>query len=191
MLLSVICLVYLTVNGQSTIVQVAELGIKTKGDNYFEILPNQVTLQSLDFSICLRCRFWTWGGKIVFSSEKMSFSLFKSIGFFHMVKTIEFPTDGLKFSPTLWNSICIVHHSNNFSVTIAINDYKETFDLNTTSFRKEDLKKSVMIGEASNKGLGSSRFSGQIADFYFWNKALTPNEIFDFMFGCSENLFPK
>ena len=191
MLLGMICIVYPTVNGQSSLVQVAELGIKTKRDNYFEILPNQVTLQSLDFSICLRCRFWTWSGKIVFSSEIMSLSFYKSIGVFRMVKTIEFPIYGLKFSPTLWNSICIVHHSNNFSVTIAINDYKETFDLNTTSFRKEDLKKSVMIGEASNKGLGSSRFSGQIADFNFWNKALTPNEIFDFMFGCSENLFPK
>ena len=183
----------LSADGQNTQVQVAEFGIETKRDNYFEILPNQENVNSLDFSICLRCRFWTWNDKIVFSSNVMELFLTNQNNVFELLsQTIEFPLDSLKVSPTLWNSFCFVHNSTNSSVTVDINGFKDISHIYTTTLKKDDLKKKITIGDASTHDWGEyHRFSGQITDFNFWNKALNPTEVLDFVTGCSEKLFEK
>ena len=168
-------------------------GIEAKAQNYFEILPNHVNGNSLDFSICLRCRFWTWNDKIVFSSNVMELFLTNQNNVFELLsQTIEFPLDSLKVSPTLWNSFCFVHNSTNSSVTVAVNGFKNISYLNTTALKKEDLKKKITIGDVFNHDwVGYYRFSGQITDFNIWNMALNPLEILDFVKGCSEKLFEK
>ena len=179
---------------QNSLVQVAEFGIETKAQNYFEILPNQENVKSLDFSICLRCRFWTWNDMVVFVTEtmKLELSLVRSNFFGFLGQAFPFPLAALKVSPTLWNSFCFIHNSTNSSVTVDVNGFKDISHFYTTALKKDDLKKKITIGGVSTHDWGEyNRYSGQITDFNFWNRALNPTEVFNFVTGCSEKLFER
>jgi len=193
-ILRFLCFVWLPlVNGQlsTSTTEVVELGVDSKGENFFDVLPNQAPLKSLDFSICFRCRFWTWKLMVVFKSSVMGFLVrdteHNQLSFTMSGTSAAFPMNGLKISPTLWNSICIVHNSELSILTLAINGHVNISSFNETGLNKEDLLKTMTIGDSP----GYSGFEGQMTDFNFWSKALSPSDISAFVTECSDKLFER
>ena len=182
-------------NGEQSFLQVIEFGIDDRAENFIEVVPDQ-HLHSLDFSICLRCKFWSWGSMVLFETEFDKMWLYlgdleTNSGTLYLSEFRPFPLHGLKFSPTLWNSFCLVHNSNTSNVTIAINDYNDTYPLDTTGLKIEDINKAIFIGSSPDLTPDDFRFSGQISDFNYWNRVLKPTDVQDFMSGCSKNLFEQ
>ena len=145
----------LPINGDASSTQVIEFGVENRAENYFEVLPGGVAPKSLDFSICLRCKFWSWGEKVVFTSKSETIYFYlggieENVGVFFMSKSIHFPTHAFKVSPTLWNSVCFVHNATDASVTIALNDFHSTFQINDTGLTIENLKEPIFIGTGPN-----------------------------------------
>jgi len=183
-------------NGQSVFFRALEFGIENRADNFLEVQPNRTGFKNLDFTICFRCKFWTWGRMVLFETEEDHIFLFLrtwelKLGSLFFLNDIQFPMESLKVSPTLWNSFCLIHNSTNSSVTIAINDFKESYRLNTTGLTTDDISKQIFIG--SNPFLTEDylRFSGQVTDFNFWNRPLNSTTVEDFMSGCSEKLYER
>ena len=159
--------------------------------NYFEIMPIQADQISLDFTICLRCKFWRLSNFIIVSSERIRIGLKECKGYFDIFGFYNFYIGGLKCFPISWNSFCIVHNQTNSSVTLALNDFSETHFVNASSFKMEDLKKTLKFGDYFLDSWILSEFSGQVADLNFWNKTLDTTAISDFMSGRLEKLFEQ
>ena len=109
-------------------VKVIEFGAERKEGNVFEIQPNEVTQIFADFSICLRCRFWTWDFKVLFGTSFMSLVIFPpEPGFPDAYLVLNgsvgatFDFEDMKVSPTIWNSFCLTYNSSNSSILLALN----------------------------------------------------------------------
>lgn len=183
-------------NGQAAFLQAIEFGIENRSENFLEVQPNRAALKTLDFTVCLRCKFWTWGSMIVFETGDVGIYLFLrswelNFGSFFFSEVTKFQMSNLNISPTLWNSFCFIHNTTNSSITIAINNFMESYHLNTTDIHIEDISKTIFIGRRPNVASSMLRFSGQVADFNFWNMALISADVQDFISGCSEKLFER
>jgi Concanavalin A-like lectin/glucanases superfamily len=166
-------------------IQVIEFGTETREENFFEIQPNPGESESQDFSICFRCKFWTWGPKVIFDTNEMVFALreYKSkLGDFYLKNSpkIKFSIVALKVSPNIWNSFCIIYNSTITSVMIVINNQKESHNHSVQRDEMESLKSKIMIGSYKD-----FRFSGQISDFNIWDRTLDETEVTAFMSTCS------
>jgi hypothetical protein len=179
-------------------VKVIEFGTERVEGNYLEVQPIVLSQRILDFSICVRFKFWTWGTKILFGSQDIFLALLQqqpatiSSGVVVMNNSAvaRFETSSLKISPTLWNSICLAYNSSNASVTIAINNFSSSYRSNLSMDVISTLKNRIMIGDSPNYHFsGDYRFSGQVTDFNIWNKTLNELEIKSFTIECS-NGFP-
>jgi hypothetical protein len=170
-------------------IQVIEFGTETREENFFEIQPNLGESESQDFSICFRCKFWTWGTKIIFDTNKMFFALrdFKTklgILVFKNQTDIQFSSRALEVSPTIWNSFCIIYNSIIANVTFVINNQKESNNQNISKDEIKSLKSKIMIGGSQHYST-IYRFSGQISDFNIWDRTLNETEVTAFMSTCS------
>jgi hypothetical protein len=170
-------------------IQVIEFGTETREENFFEIQPNLGESESQDFSICFRCKFWTWGTKIIFDTNEMFFALryYKNkVGelVFENQPYIKFSTTALKVSPTIWNSFCIIYNSIIANVTFVVNNQKESNNQNISRDEIKSLKSKIMIGGSQHYST-IYRFSGQISDFNIWDRSLNETEVTAFMSTCS------
>jgi len=170
-------------------VQVIEFGTENREENFFEIQSNPGESESQDFSICFRCKFWTWGTKIIFDTNEMFFALrdYKNkVGelVFENQQNMIFSTTALKVSPTIWNSFCIIYNSIIANVTFVINNQKESNNQNISKDEIKSLKSKIMIGGSYHYST-YFRFSGQIRDFNIWDRTLDETQVTAFMSTCS------
>ena len=179
-------------NGQSSAVQVVELDYHQPGENYFEILPNQGFPENMDFAICFRCKFWRWNAMTVFKSDFMELRLTDTTGSFNMYGSKIFSTQKLNFSPTMWNSFCFSLDWVNYNLTIAVNDFRDNFYMNSDALKKDHLRSKIRFGDPKTNAVPSNGFSGQIVDFNFWNRPLhnvSKGAFSSFMSGNMASLF--
>ena len=153
--------------------QVIEFDLERRaGSNFFEVQPNQIPLKNQDFTICLRCKFWTWNTRIIFKGDNFFMGIatsdFESGVVFHNSTFARFSAKGLKISSSLWNSMCLVYSSKMPSLTIAINDFVEVLSANVTKIDIASIQRRITIGSSSEPNM----FSGQVTDLNVWNSAL-------------------
>ena len=180
---SSICLISL-LSGAIFATQIIEFGIERKEGNFFEVQPNQANLETLGFSICLRCKFWTWDVKNVFETNfaVLAFSKFEmflaAVSVFNGPYVV-FSSQGLKSSPSLWNTLCVVFNAQTSNVTVFINGNKEILNQyrNVTNFINGSKVGTIMVGGTN----GPMRFSGQVTDLNIWSRHLNPSEVNKFM----------
>ena len=165
-------------------IQVVELGIERKEGNFFEVQPDLANLQTLDFSICLRCKFWTWNFKTIFESPfgVLQLSSYEYLrGYIDLFNGpyVPFSTLGLKVSPTLWNTFCVVYNAKTSNVSVFINDNKEILYQyrNVTNLINGIKDGSINVGG----NYGPRRFSAHVTDLNIWNRPLNPSEVKMFM----------
>ena len=179
---SSICLISL-LSGAIFATQIIEFGIERKEGNFFEVLPSQANLQTLGFSLCLRCKFWTWDFKNVFETNFAALYFFKYEKFLAAVNVFDgpfvvFSSQGLKSSPTLWNTLCVVFNAQTSNVTVFINGNKDILNQyrNVTNFISGSKVGTIVVG-----GTSGPRFSGQVTNLNIWSRPLNLNEIGKFM----------
>ena len=170
--------------------QVIEFDLERRaGSNFFEVQPNQIPLKSQDFTICLRCKFWTWNTRIIFEGVNFFMGIaasdFESGVVFHNSTFARFSAKGLKISSSLWNSMCLVYDSQMPSLTIAINDFVEVLSANVTKIDIASIQSQIIVGTTSEYNM----FSGQVTDLNIWNSAL--NETYVKAFICCSDEFPQ
>ena len=166
--------------------RVVEFDIERSGEKSFEIQPNQVSFENHDFTICLRCKFWTWNTKIIFQNQKMflgirNFEAATGHIFYNGSSIFKFSTIGLKVSSTLWNSICLIYNSSISSLTIAINERVQSTSGNLTKLDSGSVLSKITVG---------STFLGQITDFNIWSQALNQTLV-DAYIQCSNELLER
>ena len=183
----------------STAVQVVEFGIDRIEGNVFEIQPNEVNQPIVDFSICLRFKFWTWDTKVLFGTNFMFFIMFPPstrLNDAYLVLNdsygIPFDIRDMKVSPTLWNSFCWAYNSTNASLTMAVNNYRTSQGVNKTIMESGSLGSRIMVGDdPKDEPRGFRRFSGLVTDVNVWNRTLNENEIKSFTLQCSDGLYSR
>ena len=169
-------------------IQVVEFGTERIEGNVFEIQPNDVIQPIVDFSICIRFKFWSWDYKILFGNSFMFFVMFPPRAFLVLNDTfgVPFDVEELKVSPTLWNSFCWAYNSTNSSLTLAVNNFTQSTNVNKTMMEPESLRSTIMIGDNPQNIRGYYRFSGQVTDVNVWNRTLNEREIKSFTIHCTE-----
>ena len=170
--------------------QVIEFDLERRaGSNFFEVQPNQIPLKNQDFTICFRCKFWTWNTRIIFKGDNFFMGIaasdFESGVVFHNSTFARFSAKGLKISSSLWNSMCLVYSSKMPSLTIAINDFVEVLSANVTKIDIASIQSQIIVGTTSEYNM----FSGQVTDLNIWNSALNETYVKAFI-RCSDE-FPQ
>jgi len=187
----IICIILtLIINTECTDLQILEFGIENREDNFFTVQPNHAKLNASDFTFCLRCKFWSFGNRIVLSTNTSLFAIdahtYGTALYRVSSNSFRFTIDALKVSPVLWNSFCFVYNSTSSNLTITLNS-KVVAVRNITRPTIDLLTETVTIGGAQKK----YRFSGQVTDYNLWSKALDQEEVNDLTSGCADGLLQR
>ncbi len=118
-------------------------------NNTIELQPKQST--SREHSICLRVKFFSWNTNQLIASKKILLFLekinnFKAhLGIGQFVHRFSWE-NSMEISHTTWNSICILHSTLNFSVSLFINGKQvDTMPLYLTNDIFRDCETAIIV----------------------------------------------
>jgi len=155
--------------------------------NIVKIQPKPSSSVTTGYTFCMRTKFVSWNDHYLLVSNHTRIQLRDyKIGNGSFVRGpysyIFNWKQAMPVSVNNWNSMCFTYDTMKCSVMITING----FDIFSET---KNQNQECHIGNISNYDitLGDKSFAGQITDFNFWNRPLTPEEMKAFCTSCTND----